>query len=77
MSKINEEMDFEQAFNALQKTVEELESPSKKLEEHIELYEKASELALLCHKKLTDAKLKITDINERLSFVDDTEITED
>ena len=77
MSKINEEMDFEQAFGALQQAVEALENPSMKLEEHIELYEKACELALLRRKKLDSAKLRITDINERLAQAENEKTEED
>ena len=77
MSKINEEMDFEQAFSALQQAVEALENPSMKLEEHIGLYEKACELALLCRKKLDSAKLRITDINERIAQAEKDKIEED
>ncbi len=74
MSKINENMDFEQAFGALQKAVEALENTSLKLEEHIELYQKACELALLCRKKLDSAKLRITDINERIAQAENEEV---
>lgn len=67
MSKQEKAMDIEQALAALKEAVEALENPSLKLEEHIKIYEKASELALFCHTKLSDAKLRITDIDDRLA----------
>ena len=67
MNNTDEKMDLEQAMETLQKSVEALESPDLKLEERIEMYEKAGMLALKCRKMLADAKLRIIDINERIA----------
>lgn len=67
MIDIDESMELEQAMQALQEAVDALEDPQMKLEERIGMYEQASRLALLCQKKLSQAKLRIIDINERLA----------
>lgn len=60
-------MDFEQAYEDLKETVEKLENPDQKIEDSIELYERACKLVLYCQRILNDTKLRITDINERIS----------
>lgn len=67
MTEYNSNMDFEEAYSALREVVEQLENPQNKIEENIALYEKACQLVLHCRKKLDDAKLQITDINERIA----------
>lgn len=67
MIELNEKMDFEEAYNALREVVTRLEDPKNKIEENIALYEKACQLVLYCRRKLGEAKLQITDINERIA----------
>lgn len=67
MTELNDKMDFEEAYSALREVVEQLENPKNKIEENIALYEKACRLVLLCRKKLDEAKLQITDVNERIA----------
>lgn len=69
MSKIDKKMDIEAAINELDRVVEALEGPADKLEDYVELYEKAGELLVFCYKRLSDAKLKITQIDERIAQV--------
>ena len=67
MTEFNNNMDFEEAYSALREVVGQLENPKNKIEENIALYEKACRLVLLCRKKLDEAKMQITDINERIA----------
>ena len=67
MTELNDKMDFEEAYNALREVVTQLEDPKNKIEENIALYEKACRLVLHCRRKLDEAKMQITDINERIS----------
>lgn len=67
MMKDYNEMNFEQAYEALNELVTKLEDPAIKLDESIELYEQACKLVVLCRRKLNDSKVKITDINERIA----------
>lgn len=67
MNKINNNMDFEQAYTALRETVTALENPEAKLEETLALYEQACKLVVYCQRKLNETKLKMTDINERIA----------
>lgn len=79
MKELNEKMDFEEAYEQLREVVAKLEDPKNKIEENIDLYEKACLLAAHCHKKLEEAKLQITDINERIAQMkkSDASIIED
>ncbi|GEM_PF-62372 len=67
MAELNDKMDFEEAYAALREVVAQLENPKNKIEENIALYEKACRLVLLCRRKLDEAKMQITDINERIA----------
>ena len=69
MTEFNSNMDFEEAYNALCAVTEQLENPENNIEENIALYEKACQLVLHCRKKLDDAKVRITDINERIAQI--------
>lgn len=66
MTELNENMDFEQAYAALREVVSQMEDPRKKIEETIALYEKACRLVLHCRRKLDEARMQITDVNERI-----------
>ena len=67
MTELNNNMDFEQAYNALREVVEKLEDPNNRIDENIVLYEQACRLVVYCQRKLGEAKLQITDINERIA----------
>jgi exodeoxyribonuclease VII small subunit len=55
-----ESMDFETAFNALQKIIAKLESAELPLEEALRLYEEGKRLAALCATILENAQLRVT-----------------
>ena len=67
MTELNEKMDFETAYAALREVVTKLENPENKIEDNIALYEQACKLVLYCRRKLEEAKMQITDINERIA----------
>lgn len=72
MTELNDKMDFEEAYTALREVVAQLEDPKNKIEDNIALYEKACRLVLFCRRKLDDAKMQITDINERIAQLKDS-----
>ena len=72
MTKLNDKMDFEEAYAALREVVAQLEDPKNKIEDNIALYEKACRLVLFCRRKLDEAKMQITDINERIAQLKDS-----
>lgn len=72
MTELNENMDFEEAYAALREVVTKMEDPKSKLEDNIALYEKACRLVLYCRRKLDEAKMQITDINERIAQLRDS-----
>lgn len=59
-----EDITFEKACSELEKIVSKLEKGSVSLEQSLELYEKGTKLAALCHEKLNKAQLKIEEIQE-------------
>lgn len=63
------EMTFEKAVKDLEKITVALESGELGLEESMKYYEKGSQLASFCAKKLKEAELKI----EQLSDIDGKE----
>ena len=72
MTELNENMDFEEAYAALREVVTKMEDPKNKIEENIALYEKACRLVLYCRRKLDEARMQITDINERIAQLRDS-----
>lgn len=72
MTELNEKMDFEEAYAALREIVTQMEDPKNKIEENIALYEKACRLVLHCRRKLSEAKMQITDINEHIARLKDS-----
>ena len=72
MTEMNDNMDFETAYGALREVVTKLENPKNTIDENIALYEQACRLVLLCRRRLDEAKLKITDINERIATLKET-----
>lgn len=73
MTEINNEMDFQQAYQALRETVTAMEDPKITIDESLQLYEQACKLVLFCQRKLNDTKTKITDINERITALKDSD----
>ncbi len=67
MTELNNNMDFQQAYQALSETVAKLEDPNTTIDESITLYEQACRLVVFCQRKLNETKEKITDINERVA----------
>jgi exodeoxyribonuclease VII small subunit len=59
-----EEMTFEQAFAALQETVEQLETGELALEDTLTLFERGQALARRCQDLLDRAELRVTQIGE-------------
>jgi exodeoxyribonuclease VII small subunit len=57
-----EEMDFEQAFQALQQTVAQLETGELSLEDTLALYERGQALARRCQDLLDEAELRVTEL---------------
>ena len=57
-------MNYEQAFEELQKLIEALESGEKPLDETLELYERGQALYQHCQKLLEEAELKVEALEE-------------
>ena len=66
MSELKKELNFDEAYAALEKTVRAMESPKVTLEESMDLYERACKQALVCRKILDEAKGRVSDIHERV-----------
>ena len=79
MIELNNNMSYEEAYNALKETIAVLEDPKTVIEESLALYERACKLVLYCQRKLSEAKLEVTDINERIKRMkeDNTPLFED
>lgn len=67
MTEMKNEMEFQEAFDALKETVDKLEDPKTTIDESIELYEQACKLVVLCQRRLNETKGRIIDINERIA----------
>jgi exodeoxyribonuclease VII small subunit len=59
-------MTFEQAFQALQDTVTQLETGELALEETLALYERGQALARRCQDLLDQAELRVTELDDTL-----------
>lgn len=57
---------FEECFSRLEKILERLESENVTLDETIKLYEEGLTLTKFCYDKLTNAELRIKEINKTL-----------
>lgn len=57
-----EEMTFEQAFAALEETVEQLETGELTMEDTLSLYERGQALARRCQDLLDQAELRVTQL---------------
>lgn len=58
------ELTFEQAVAELEKITDDLENGKLGLEDSMKYYEKGTNLASLCAKKLKEAELKIQQLND-------------
>ena len=67
MTELNNNMTYEEAYTALKETVAVLENPATTIDESLVLYERACKLVVYCQRKLSEAKLAVTDINTRIS----------
>lgn len=62
-----EEIDFEKAFEELEKITNRLENDKDGLEESLKLYKKGLNLCRICEERLKSAKLEIEyDVEENL-----------
>ena len=66
MSEQTKNMTFDEAYGELEKTVSALEAPDVSFEESMTLYEHACEMVIVCRRMLSEAKIKMSDINERV-----------
>lgn len=58
---------FEQAFKKLNAIVEKMESGDMPLEKLVESYEQGSELLLHCKEKLSEAKMRVEQVDAKHS----------
>ena len=72
MTELNENLDFETAYADLRDVVRQMEDPKNKIEDTIALYEKACRLVLHCRRKLDEARMEISDVNERIRQLRDS-----
>ena len=72
MTEPNNNMTFDEAYRALEETVRAMEAPEINFKESLALYEKACRLVVYCQRKLAEAKAEITDINERVRKLKET-----
>jgi exodeoxyribonuclease VII small subunit len=64
MKKVKTERSFEESFTRLESILEKLEGEDCSLEETITLYEEGLTLTKLCYDKLSNAELRIKEINK-------------
>lgn len=62
MSKLIEDMTFEEALKELETTVKRIDNGQETLESAIDAFERGTKLKLYCEQKLKEAKLKIEKI---------------
>jgi exodeoxyribonuclease VII small subunit len=62
-----QELPFEEAMDRLEKVVQKLESEDMPLETLLRHYTEGVELARLCQRKITDAELKIRQLEQTLT----------
>jgi exodeoxyribonuclease VII small subunit len=60
------EKTFEESFSRLEKILERLESEDISLDETLKLYEEGLTLTKVCYDKLTNAELRIKEINKNI-----------
>ena len=64
MKKKTQEISFEDSFSRLEKILEKLESDDCTLDETLKLYEEGLTLTKVCSDKLSNAELRIKEINK-------------
>ena len=64
MNKKKENLSFEQSFKRLEEILEILEGDNVSLEDTIKLYEEGLSLTAACHQRLSEAELRIKEINK-------------
>lgn len=62
-----ENMQFEEALKKLEEIVNEMESGELTLEQMIARYEEGAKLARICQERLSEAELKIQQLDKKLS----------
>ena len=67
LSELNNDLTFEEAFDALKETVSAMEDPKTTLDESLALYDRTCILTRFCRRKLRDVRLQVTDIHSRMS----------
>ena len=72
MKQKKTEKSFEESFTRLEKILVRLESADISLDETIKLYEEGLMLTKICYEKLSNAELRIKEINK--TFKGDLEI---
>jgi exodeoxyribonuclease VII small subunit len=72
-----EDQSFESLLGQFDEIVTALETNDLSLEEAIEMYERAAELAALCAQLLNQAELRIRRIDEGLARLDETDEWDD
>ena len=55
----HQELTFEQAFHRLEEILERMNAPDIPLEESLSLFEEATTLITVCHKRLNDAEKRV------------------
>jgi exodeoxyribonuclease VII small subunit len=74
--KALEKLNFEDAMERLEKTVDQLESGELSLEESIKAFERGIELSKLCRKKLEKAEERVKKLLEKSDGSFDLELFE-
>lgn len=64
---MEEKINFEESMANLNRVVSELEKGDIPLEKAVELYGEGIRLAALCKKQISEAKIKITEVDGKLS----------
>jgi len=64
LKKKTQEISFEDSFSRLEKILEKLESDDCTLDETLKLYEEGLTLTKVCSDKLSNAELRIKEINK-------------
>ena len=69
-------LSFEEALSRLEQITQSLEQGGLKLEEAIALFEEGMELARVCHQRLSEAELKLSDLQAPMEQTPDEEQTD-
>lgn len=72
MTELKNDMTFHEAYKALEETVREMETPGLDFERSLQLYEQACKLVVMCRRRIGEARLRITEVNERVRKLHET-----